>query len=145
MANAYCTIDQLGSVLDARVLGELGNDDGSATANAAKVQELLDMAASELESYLNGRWPLPLTAVPKVLTRWVAVKTVELLYGNRTDLPQAVKDQIEWSDKWIDLLMKGLVSLPSQTRQGAVLQQSDRRDGSSRFDSLRYFDRPRTV
>lgn len=111
MSNAYCTITQLGYFLDTRSTGQLGNDTNTTTADTTITQTALDTSASELESHLRGRVTLPLTTVPTVLTRWVAVKASEILYGRRGDLPKQVKAAIDWADQWVKDFDAGIVSI----------------------------------
>jgi len=143
MANVYCTQAQLTLRFDIRTFGELSRDDGSTTPDSDAVDAALDDAADELESYLKGRYSLPLATVSGVLTRWVAIKAVEHLYGRRADMPQAVKDEIVWAEEWIDRLVRGLIGLPTIARDiQPELKSSENLEGRSRFDpGAAHFDR----
>jgi phage gp36-like protein len=135
MANPYCNPTQFALYLDARVGGQLSRDDGNRLANAATQQELLDAAAGELESYLTGRYALPLATIPPVLRRWVAALAIRMLYGRRSNLPGGVKSDVDQFDRWATMLIEGKVGLPGIDPQyQPALDSSDATDGRSRFD-----------
>ncbi len=117
---AYCSIAQLGSFVDTRTLTQLSGDDNSVTANNANLQTLLDAAASELDSHLAGRIAMPLASVPPMLTRWVAIKTIDRLYGRRVDRPKSLAADLQWCDDWIADFEAGRISLPGVSRQVAT-------------------------
>lgn len=137
MSNAYCTPSQLFALYDERTLGMLSNDDNTRAANTSRVQTILDIQASELESHLAGRYALPLAIVPAVLTKWVAAKAASQLFGRRSDKPKGVTLDEQWADNWIKQLKDGDVSLPSvDTDAVPRLVDSDFTDGRSRFDRV---------
>jgi len=137
MANNYCTLAQLTALYDNRLSGQLSNDVGTRTPNSDNLQLLLDTAASELDSALAGRWALPLPVVDAILTRWVATRALKFLYQRRSDTPQGVKADLEWSDRWIDMLMDGRVVLPGSPRALTIMLDSSWTDkGTSQFDNL---------
>ncbi len=119
MANPYCDLIKLAWFLDTRSFGMLGNDVNATTnADTTIAQGQLDAAAGELESHLSGRVTLPLTSVPLVLTRWVAVKAAETFYGRRGDLPKQVKSAVDWADQWIKDFDAGRTSIDGAARLG---------------------------
>lgn len=145
MANDYCTIAQFQMIYDSRVMDELSNDTDSTVGNDTNIQFLLDLAASELDSILSGRYTLPLTTVDLVLTKFVAVKAVERMYARRNDLPEAVKQDIEWANQWIQDLKDRKINLPNVTRANAPnLYSSNYKDGRSQFDHVPFLDKPPT-
>lgn len=59
--NPYITTAQFQAMYDIRVTATLSNDQNSNSVAIATVQFMLDMQASELDSFLNGRFTLPIT------------------------------------------------------------------------------------
>lgn len=120
MSNIYCDIPGLQARYDERTIAELSSDNDSGTLNSTKVNIILDDQASELETILNGRWPLegesPLWVRPVVLTKYVAAKTMERLYARRVDIPDGTDRDIKWADQWAEDLIDGSISLPRQPR-----------------------------
>lgn len=146
MANPYCTFVQLLAIYDRRQLSALSNDDNARQANEDHLQSLLDMSASELDSTISGRWPLPLpNPIPAILTKWVAIRACDMLYARRNDAPKGLAAEKTWADTWIEQLRNGQVSLPNIARSTLpVLQSSNFKDGQSQFDNLPLFDLPAT-
>lgn len=135
MANPYCTPDQLLAMYDRRVMLQLSGDDNNREGQPQNIQTLLDMQASELESYLSGMYALPLASVPLVLSKWVAATTAGRLYGRRTDIPKQVEADLAWADAWVKGLQEGRIAIPNIARATQpALQDSDFVDGRSRFD-----------
>src|SRR5438132_3619216 len=130
--NPYCTVAQFFALYDERTMGMLSNDNNTREANATRVQTILDIQGSELESHLAGRYGLPLTSVPGVLTKWVAAKAASQLFSRRSDKPRGVTLDEQWADRWIEQLKAGDVSLPSiDTDAVPKLVDSDFTDGRS--------------
>ena len=250
LKNVYCDFTQFARRYDERIVRELSGDEDDEQGKAENIDELLDDAASELDSTLEGRWSLPfprrqnaiqmlvvdatggtytlqyelastaaiafdatpatikaalealpqiqvgdidvqggvggggggtpyfiefkerlgeepqpdlitdvtlltggagtatITTVvagnqgpPKVLTKWVAARTAETLYGRRVDVPDGVRKDIEWANDWIEKLRMGEVSLPKFTRANiAELDSSEAFDGTSIADCIAFFD-----
>lgn len=117
-ANPYCSVAQLGDLYDLRVLGMLSNDNSSKTVLQSRVQLLLDMQASEMESHVDGRWDLGAVRAnpPPVLMKWVGASTMGRLYARRNDMPKEVAADVEWSETWIAMLRKGEIKLPGFDR-----------------------------
>ena len=138
MANPYCSITQLRQLFDSRTVDALSSDDGSGSQQASTLQLLLDTEASELESYLNGRYGLPLAQVPPVLTKVVGSMVMRSSFMRRSDVPKGAQAAIEWVDKWLENFIAGRVNLPRMMRTGAIptISHSGALDGSSRFDNM---------
>lgn len=114
MANAYCTVDQLCALYDLRVIGMLSNDSDSRTVVSPTVQLLLDMQASELDSYLDGRYDLTTVHAtpPAVCMKFVGGSTMGRLYARRNDMPDEVKADVEWAADWVERVRKHEIKLP---------------------------------
>lgn len=142
MPNIYCSLSQFLDQRDLRTVAQLSSDTNSQTPDTARVQRLLDLSASTLDSYLTGRYPTPIpTPVPGVLTEMVANMTMAKLFARRTAIPQEIKDALAASMQWLNDLAKGLVSLPGIARQyGPQLIASDQIDGTSRMDGMPFVD-----
>ena len=149
MANAYCTIAQMLNYFDVRVINGLCSDAGvqgdvetASDSAALRLQEMLDAAASEVESYLYGRIALPITAtIPILLRRLVVGKTAEMIYMRRADSPEAFKGMADWANDWLDKFRLRKVTLPSiDFSEKPVLSRSLHLDNDSEFDDLPFFN-----
>lgn len=142
MSNTYCNVSQLLDLFDQRSIAELTNDSGQGVRNDTRVQNLLDMKASELEATLANRWPLPLPTVPLVLRMWVGLSTVVRFYGRRADRPKGLDADAEWCKDFLRQLRDGEVNLPGVSRNDQPqLLDSESFTGRSRFSYVPYFDR----
>src|ERR1700735_720368 len=102
MANIYCTTSQLFDMFDMRSMSQLSSDTDSVSALTTRIQNLLDIQAGVLESYLSGRVALPLTPpVSGVLTKWVGVTTAGRMYARRADKPKEIEADEEWAKQWL--------------------------------------------
>lgn len=143
MANSFCTLAQLYAVYDYRTLSQLSNDNNQREAVETRIQTIMDMQASELESMLAGRFALPLSVVPLVLTKWVAVTTAARMFARRADAPKGFDRDLKWADDFMKNLMDGQFQLNGVDRaKGPALHYSEYTDGRSRFDQVANFDRP---
>lgn len=52
------------------------------------------------------------TQMPQILTLWVLSKAVESMFGRRSSLPENWRMRIAWADRWAQMYMKRLVSIP---------------------------------
>lgn len=137
MANPYCDIDKLGWFIDTRSVGMLGNDQGASTnTDPTKLQGLLDTAASELESHLSGRVPLPISSPPLVLTRVTAGKTAEMLYLRRGNAPKGIKELIDWATGWLKDFDEGRVSIDGVERIDSDRLQEDDATATEQLNNL---------
>src|SRR4051812_26977334 len=105
MSNPYCSATDFVELYDARQVGMLTKDDNTRTTDTTRLQLLLDIQADRLDSYLAGRYTLPLSftaqTMPRILMMWVAAKTMERLYQRRNDAPATVKDDVKMADDWL--------------------------------------------
>ena len=137
MSNVYCDVPTFCALYDVRTMAQLSNDDDVPEATVATIQTILDMEASELDSYLTGRYGLPLVSPPGVLSKWVAAKTAGRLFARRNDKPKQVEADEAWAAEFLKNLMDGRIGLAGIDRAcQPTLSSSDSTDGTSRFDWL---------
>ena len=137
--NTYATVDNFMAYLDYRTIAELSNDVNSHVAESENIQFLLDMQASELDSYLYGRYgtstPVLSGTIPMVVTKWVLATAARRLFARRTTMPKEVEADAAWADEWIKLLMENKIGIPGISRVSQpTLQDSNFVDGRSEFD-----------
>jgi hypothetical protein len=118
MANTYCTLDQVKMMYDLRTILELSSDDNRHEGNPPTLQFLLDMQASEFDSFAQGRYgAVPLTGtIPLVITKWVGATACRRFFARRTDMPKQVEDDARWADQWMKDLLENKIGLPNVAR-----------------------------
>lgn len=141
MSNVYCTTAQFFDRYDQRTASQLTNDRGDGTVLLPRLQNLLDSNGSMLESVLQGRYSLPLTVIPALLTNYVADKTMIQLYGRRQDMPSALSKMDTRWDAWMDALIEGKVGLPGVSlANGTLALVAAENSGQTQFDRLPDFN-----
>ena len=86
----YCTIDDLLSRIDRRVLINLSNDVSPATEiNMDCINENITIADDIINSSLRNKYSLPLPSIPKILVQISADIVIYRLYARRPqDVPK---------------------------------------------------------
>ena len=108
----------------------------------ATIEAILDTAASELDSVVQGRYSITAGNVPAVLTRWVAVKAMAMCLMRRNKMSEAVQKDCEWADKFSDGLISRKVNLNlGRTNAPSVVMGSSGEPTHSRFDNIPFGDR----
>jgi len=109
----YATVQELETRLGgAEALITLADRDGDGVADAELVERALGDATAEIDSYLAGRYTLPLPTVPVVLVRLacdLAVYRITSDYGR--GLTDEIRQRFEDAISWLKRAASGDVSL----------------------------------
>ena len=86
----YCTIDDLFTRIDKKVLINLSNDTFPAeTVDLQRINETIEIADDIINSALRNRYQLPLVSTPKIITQISADIVIYRLYSRRPqDIPK---------------------------------------------------------
>jgi len=143
VSNIYTTYADLIVLYDERTIAQVSGDQDSGALSQATIETIIDTAASELDSILEGRYSVTAGNVPKVLTRWVAAKAMGMALMRRNKTSDAVKEDCKWADDWADKLIARKINLKSLTRTNApeVVMASSGEPTHSRFDNIPNGDR----
>lgn len=137
MANPYLTYDQFRAQMDTRDLLDLSGDANVRGGDELNIADLIDLAAAELDSYLDGRVALPIADPPLICRRLVGALTKKLMFGRRNTISDAIRSEIDWAEDWLKKFSMGMVNLPGVDRaQVPVLQYSGSKTGQSKFDNI---------
>jgi phage gp36-like protein len=88
---SYAAIDDLIARFGEDELTQLTDRDGSGSLDSRALETALDESASVIDSYLRGRYALPLLPVPKLLTGICCDLTRYALYADA--VPDALNDR----------------------------------------------------
>ena len=105
----YCTIDDLLSRIDRRVLINLSNDVSPATEiNMDCINENITIADYIINSSLRNKYSLPLPSIPKILVQISADIVIYRLYARRPqDVPKNYLQNFEDAKSMLKDLQNG--------------------------------------
>lgn len=90
---AYSDLTALQQRMPEQTLIDLTDDAGAGVVNQEVIDRTIGDADTEIDSYLAGRYLVPVSPIPALLQRLSLDLAVEILYGRKPelDLPEAVK------------------------------------------------------
>jgi len=125
---AYCTVQDLIDRYGETEILELTDRDQSGEVDETVAGRAIDDAAAEVDGYIGGKYDLPLSSPPQVLTRITADIARYRLYDNlATD---EVRNRYEDALRFLKAVSKGEVSLgvsPPPESSGSVHVSKGRR------------------
>ena len=117
----YISLSDLRVYIPEQILIQVTNNDGRATTVNEEATSKAILEASELiDGFLHGRYELPLSPVPTMVTRLCKDITRYFLYQNRPDgreLPKAVTQAYDNSIKILKEIQGGSLHLGIQQTQ----------------------------
>lgn len=104
MSNVYCTYDDLVSRYGEQELIDLTDREGLGEVRMASIDEAVEDAAAEIDSYLLVRYCLPLPVVPVVLRNFALDMALYKLLnlrrmGDIEDIQTRYKEAIRWLER----------------------------------------------
>ncbi|MCT6700919.1 gp436 family protein [Rheinheimera sp. 4Y26] len=112
----YCDLTELQSRFGLDEINQLIDPDGTGAVEAIALAELTTASAT-IDSYLTGRYPLPLNVVPVILVGICADLTRYALYRNA--VPELVKERYLAAIRWLRDVADGKASLGLSTAHEA--------------------------
>jgi phage gp36-like protein len=139
----YITVSNLYTRMSEQDVIRLSNDDYAATAiDTEVVNEIIDTAEDMLNSFVRGRYIVPLTPVTKLIESMVLDLAVHGLYSRRTNIPipEPVSDAYKNTIKLLGLIQErkmhiGVSEIQSGT-SGAISGGVDIRMNKTPADRL---------
>lgn len=115
----YCSTTALSARFGALLLTRLTDDNGLGVIDETKVTPAITAIESEIDGYLRGRYPLPLSSVPAELTGYAEDMILERIYSGKPEreTPKDVKDRAAAARSWLRDLKAGRaeLNLPIET------------------------------
>lgn len=113
---SYCTLDDLKKVLPEARLVKLTDDEGLGQIDTARVDEAIAQADGEIDTYLGGRYGVPLSSVPPLVKRCSCDIAVYHLYSRRVEeLPEARSARYRDAVRTLEKIAAGKITLPATT------------------------------
>jgi phage gp36-like protein len=117
----YATVDIMTARFGQREAIALSDRDRTGEVNATVLGDALDDASSEIDTYLAGRYALPLNPAPKMLAGICCDIARYRLCGGETVMTEEIKDRYKNAVNFLKLVSQGDVTL-GVTSEGAVAQ-----------------------
>ena len=112
---AYCTLADIEKLLPESQLIRLTDDESAGVVNTDRVQEAIDSAADEIDSWIGARVALPLSKAIPLLTRINADVAIYFLYGRYAEtIPETRANRYKDAVRLLEKINTGDISLGVQ-------------------------------
>lgn len=112
---AYCEKSDILKLLPEEQLIRLTDDESAGVVDDARVQEAIDSAAEEIDSYIGARVALPLTVTVPMLGKLNVDLAIYNLYTRLAEtIPETRKDRRDSAIKFLEKVNDGKISLGVQ-------------------------------
>ncbi len=132
----YCTLDDLLKQVPEAVLISLTDDEGTGAINQAVVDQAIQAAQDEADTYIGTRYPLPLSHVPGIVKKLTADIALYNLFARRgfdsgeNSADNVIVRKYDGAIKLLSSIAKGAVGLgtsePPPPSSGAQITSSIR-------------------
>ncbi|WAC06583.1 MAG: DUF1320 domain-containing protein [Thermodesulfobacteriota bacterium] len=108
---AYCIEDDIKKQLPENKLIELTDDNGDGVADTGVVDKAIADADAEIDTYLSGRYTVPLSPVPPIINKVSVDISIWNLFSRRQVADEVAKERYRAAVDLLKLIAKGDVSL----------------------------------
>ena len=117
---SYVSTDDVQERLGDQLYIELTDDQGSGSADLDKVNEAIDGAEGEVNSYLGRRYAVPVSLsgqsmIEEVLKSFVLDLVEHRLHSRRPPVPEDVRRKRSQALTWLQRVAEGEIVLPTAT------------------------------
>lgn len=111
----YCTINDIINELSYKISAQLSNDADPNTLNDTLIEQYISDASELINSYLRGRYPLPLQSDHAIIKN-ICIDVVKYeLYKRRSKLDENLKDIYNNAISDLNKLQRGIIVLDEGT------------------------------
>lgn len=114
----YCTLADIQSQLRDDVIIRLSDDDNLGQIDTTKVDASIASSSSEIDGYVQMRYPLPLSTVPPILKKLSADIAIYNLFSRRgfdeSTADKVVVDRYKGAIRFLEKVATGAVTLGVQ-------------------------------
>lgn len=113
---AYCTIDDVKKMIDEGKLIRLTDDEDTGSINSDRLQEAIDSAGEEIDTYIGGRIALPITGdVPPILGKLNVDLAIYNVYSRvKESIPEVRAERYKAAIRFLEKLSEGKISIGCQ-------------------------------
>lgn len=114
---SYATLEDLETRLGPEAYVGLTDDEGTGTANTVRAREALDAAQAEIDSFLAGRYAVPVRTTAELQTAaLLKALTLDLaeyrLHARQPPTPEEIREKAVAARQWLRDLAHGRAWLP---------------------------------
>lgn len=120
----YCNLDDLKKAISEKDIIQLTDDKRSGIVDTGIVDEKIAKAGTLIDSYVGGRYTLPLSPAPDLIADIAVDLTVYFLYERRfrANMPESIMKIYSATIKKLEGIQKGELQVPGATESGGSLE-----------------------
>jgi len=116
----YSTVDDIKKMLPEEIIVQLTDDEASGSLNAARAEEAISQADAEIDSYLGGRYSVPLASAPEIVRKLSVDIAIYNLYSRLvSEAPAARAERYRAAVRQLEAISAGRASLGVDPAPGA--------------------------
>ncbi len=108
----YSTVDDIKKMLPEDLIVQLTDDEATGSINQGRVDEAIEQADAEIDSYCAGRYAVPFGTVPDIVKKLSVDISIYNLYSRLVrDMPEVRAERYRSAIKQLEAISKGKISL----------------------------------
>jgi phage gp36-like protein len=108
----YSTLDDIKKLAPEDTLIQLSDDEGLGTINQARVDEAIEQADAEIDSYCGGRYSVPFSTTPDIVKKLSVDIAIYNLYSRKVEeIPETRAQRYKNAIRQLEAISKGTISL----------------------------------
>lgn len=112
---AYCNLDDIKKMLPEANLVQLTDDEQSGVINEDRIGEAIEQAEGEIDSYLQGRYAVPISPVPSLINKLAVDIAIYNLYSRiPEEIPSTRAERYKNAVRILEGIAKGLISIGAE-------------------------------
>ncbi len=109
---AYCTLTDIKKSIPEETLVQLTDDENAGVVNQARIDEAVEGADGEIDSYLSAQYSVPVEPVPRVVNKLSVDIAVYNLYGRRVEkIPEVRETRYRNAVRLLEKIAEGKVNI----------------------------------
>jgi phage gp36-like protein len=120
---AYCTIEDIKTLLPEETLVQLTDDEGAGTMHPGRVQEAIAQADAEIDSYCNTKFTVPFADPAPIVKKLSVDIAIYNLYSRRGEkIPETRSERYKNAVRQLEGIAKGTIKLGKDPELAALTQ-----------------------
>ncbi len=109
---AYCTLTDIKKLLPEEILIQLTDDEDIEQVNQTRIDEAIDQADSEIDSYCGGKYSVPFSTTPDIVKKISVDISIYNLYSRRVEeIPETRATRYKNAIRQLEGIAKGMISI----------------------------------